>query len=64
MGGVGSGGSVSFMEGRTNSDPSLIPLTGEESLEHAKVAAQRGVFKRSLTCWSPTGQTLLGVPGS
>ena len=56
MGWSGSGGSVSFMEGRSIFDLSLIPLTGEESLEQAKVAAQRGVF--------PTGQTLLGVPGS
>ena len=47
---------MSFLVGRSIFDPSSIPLIGEESLEQAKVAAQRGVF--------PTGQTLLGVPGS
>ena len=47
---------MSFMEGRSIFDPSSIPFTGEESLEQAKVAAQRGV--------SPVGQILLGVPGS
>ena len=56
MGGSGSGGSVSFMEGRTIFDPSSIPWSGEESLEQAKVGAQGGV--------SPIEQILVGVPGS
>ena len=47
---------MSFMEGRTISDPSSIPWSGEESLEQAKVCAQGGV--------SPIEQILLGVPGS
>ena len=56
MGGSGSGGRVSFMEGRTIFDPSAIPWSGEESLEQAKVCAQGRV--------SPVGQILVGVPGS
>ena len=56
MGGSGSGGSVSFMEGRSIFDPSSIPLTGEESSVQAKVGAHSGV--------SPMEQILLGVPGS
>ena len=56
MGGSGSGGSMSLMEGRTIFDLSSIPWNGEESLEQAKVCAQGGV--------SPIEQILLGVPGS